>query len=367
MEIKLYFKMLQRSWWLVVLTALVAVAVALIAALFATPLYQASGRFIVSPNPALLSGGGSVIDSLATLDKRSIITTYAEILKSPRIYREALTTLGLTDADVEDYTFNAIVLPDTNIIEFSVRGPDPVRATMLVNSIGEQGVRYVSNLYQVYDMSLLDPAVVPTEPVSPQPLRSAAVALVVGLALGLALALSRELIRAPITQFMQQRELDEVSQALKRAAFEERLEDVAFASAKDFSLCIVHLDGLTEYVDVLPKSTMSTILQHVTQILKNQLRGNDLVGRWGDTDFAVLLSETRGDAATNTMERVRTALSIPIRLDVSGEDLALDPKIGIAEYRVGDTAESLVENTNWALEIAKKGSGLYLLRATEPI
>lgn len=367
MEIKLYFRMLQRSWWLVVLTALVAVAAALIAAFFATPLYQASGRFIVSPNPALLSGGRNVIDSLATLDKRSIITTYAEILKSPRIYREALDTLGLTDADVQDYVFNAVVLPDTNIIEFSVRGPDPVQATMLVNSIGEQGVRYVSALYQVYDMSMLDPAVVPVEPVSPQPVRNAAVALVVGLALGLALALTRELVRAPISQFMQQRELDQASQALKRSAFAARLEDTAFASDKDFSLCIVHLDGLTEYVGVLPQSTMSTILQHVTQILKNQLRGNDLVGRWDDTEFAVLLSETRGDAAVNTMERVRTALSIPIRLDVSGEDLALAPKIGIAEYRAGDTAESLVENTNWALEIAKKGSGLHLLRATEPI
>jgi GGDEF domain-containing protein len=91
------------------------------------------------------------------------------------------------------------------------------------------------------------------------------------------------------------------------------------------------------------------------------------VGRWSEVDFAVLLSETSGDASVNTMGRVRMALSVPIKIDVSGEDLYMKPSIGVAEYRVGDTAHSLVKNTNWALEIAKKGQGLYLLRATEPI
>ncbi len=363
MEIKLYIRMLQRSWWLVALTTLVAVAAALVAALFATPLYQASGRFIVSPNPALLNGGGNVIESLATLDKRTIITTYAEILKSPRIYREALATLGWTEADIQGYTLNAVVLPDTNIIELSARGPDPVRAAVLVNSIGEQGIKYVSGLYQVYEMNLLDPAVVPTEPVSPQPFRSAVVALVVGLALGVALALSYELMRTPITQFIQRRELDEVSQALKREAFERRLEQRVLTSATNFSLCKVRLEGLADYIDVFPKSTVSNILRHVTQVLRNQLRGNDLVGRCGDVDFAVLLSDARGEAAVNTMERIRAALSIPIRLDFSGEDLLLNPKVGIVEYRVGDTVEKLLENTNRALEIARKSDGLYLLSA----
>jgi diguanylate cyclase (GGDEF)-like protein len=360
--------MLQRSWWIILLTALSAAMAALLTAYFTTPIFRASTRYIISPNPSALGGESNVIYSLDTLDKRSVITTYAEILNSPRIYNETLAILGVNDAAIaEQYSYGAIVLPDTNIIEFSVQGPNPTLVAAITNETAQRAVQYIESLYQVYDMTLLDTAVVPTSPISPQPLRDTGIAVVVGLALGVALALVRELLRTPIVQFMQDRKLDPVSLALNRDEFEKRLGDMTFASINDFSLCIVHLDGLNAYINILPLPTAETILRHVTQVLKNQLRGNDLVGRWNDVDFIVLLSETPGDAAMNTMGRVRTALSVPIRIDISVEYLALLPNIGIAEYRVGDTTTSLLDNTNWALELAKKNGGTYLLRATEPI
>jgi diguanylate cyclase (GGDEF)-like protein len=367
MEIKLYFQMLARSWWIVILTGLSAVIAALLAAYMTTPIYRTTASFIVSPNPAYLSDGSNVIYSLDTLDKRTVITTYAEILSSSRIFSETVLLLGVDESVLEEYIYKAVVLPDTNIIEFSVTGTDPKTVAVLTNSVGQQAVEYAESLYQVYDMTMLDPAGIPTEPISPQPIRDAGVALVIGLAIGVALALIRELLRTPIGNFIQQRTLDPVSQALKRSSFEDQLQDIAFASTNDFSLCIVHLDGLTDYIDVLPQPTLEKILRHVTQILKNQLRGNDLVGRWDDVDFTVLLSETPGNAALNTMGRVQTALSVPIKIDISGEDLVLKPKIGIAEYRIGDTSSSLVNNTNWALEMAKKGNGMYLLKANQVI
>jgi len=369
MEVKLYFRLLQRSWWIILLTTLSAAMAALLAAYFSTPIFQASVRYIISPNPSALGGESNFIYSLDTLDKRTVITTYAEILNSPRIYNDTLDSLGITDTSIaSQYSHVAIVLTDTNIIEFSVQGPSPTLVASLTDEIGLRAVQYIESLYQVYDMTLLDSAAVPTAPISPQPVRDTGVAVVVGLALGVSLALVRELLRAPIVQFMQDRKLDPVSLAMNRTEFEARLDNHAFASITDFSLCIVHLDGLNDLLEVFPLPTTETVLRHVTQVLKNQLRGNDLVGRWSDVEFIVLLSETPGDAAINTMERVRISLSVPIRVDISREDLFLYPKIGIAEYRVGDTAGSLLENTNWALELARKNDGgIYLLRATEPL
>ncbi len=69
----------------------------------------------------------------------------------------------------------------------------------------------------------------------------------------------------------------------------------------------------------------------------------------------------------NTMERVRMALLYPVPVDVSGEELLLDPQIGIAEYRVGDTPQTMIKNIQWALDVAKKNNGMYLLKATQPI
>jgi diguanylate cyclase (GGDEF)-like protein len=369
MEIKLYLRMLQNSWWIVVLTALSATLAALIAAYLTTPIYSSSSRYIISPNPSYVGGdvNYNLIYSLDTLDKRTIITTYAEVLNSPRMYSETVASLKLSESDLTDYTHAAVVFPETNIIDFTVTGPDPKLVTLLTNAMGQHAVEYVEKLYQIYDMSLLDPAAVPTKPISPQPFRDAGVAVIVGMALGVGLALLRELLRAPIVNFMQKRKMDDISLAINRSSFEDSLKDVSFASTNDLCLCFVHIDGLRDYLNVLPQSTLQTILRHITQTLKNQLRGNDLVGRWDDLDFSVLLSDTSGQAAWNTMSRVQAALSIPIKIDVSGEDLDLSPKIGIAEYRVGDTKDSFVNNTNWALEVAKKDNGIYLLKATEAI
>ena len=369
MEIKLYLRMIQRSWWLVVLTALCAVLAALTYSYLATPIYSSSARYIISPNPNFIGGDidYNLIYSLDTLDKRSIITTYAEVMNSPKIYTETIGALGLHETDLGDYSRSAVVFPETNIIDFTVMGPDPELVVLLVNNIGQRAVAYVTNLYPVYDMGLLDPAAVPTSPVYPQPLRDAGVALAVGLALGVGLALTRELLRAPMMNFVQYRKLDDVSQALNRSTFQETLKDISLASSNNFCLCLVRIEGMRDYVNVLPQSVQQTIFRHVTQVLKNQLRGNDLVARWDKLDFSVLLSDTSGKAALNTMGRVQTALSVPIKIDISGEDLELQPIIGIAEHRDGDTLVSLTDNTNWALEAAKKDGGIYLLKATQPI
>lgn len=365
MEVKLFIRMLQKGWWIVALTALSAVCAALITSYFATPIYRASTRFVVLPNPTYLGGESNVIYSLDTLD--SVITTYAEILNSPTIYDQTISALQLGQADLAEYSHNAVALPDTNIIEISVQGPNPETVALLANTIGLKVVEYVTGLYKIYDMTLLDAAVKPTVPISPQPLRDAGVAAVVGLALGVALAITRELLRTPMVDFIQRRRLDEMSLALSHSAFRDELEQASFASVSDFSLAIVYIKGMVDYYHVLPPATLEFIYRRINEVLKNQLRGNDLVGRWSDTEFIVLLSETSGAASLNTMQRVRAALSVAIHLDSVGEDILLNPEIGIAEYRVADTADSLIKNMNWALDIAKNMEGIYLLKATEPI
>ena len=367
MEVKLYLQMLRRSWWIIVITTLATVTAALVVSYMTPPTYQATSRFIVSPSPSLITGGSNLLSSLSTLDKRSIVTTYAEIMNSQRIFTETTGLLQLNKVDLSNYSYRAVALPEANIIEFSVTGPDRQVVYTLANAIGQHAVEYVHSLYQVYDLSVLDAASPSTVPISPQPLRSASVALVVGLALGILLALLREMARTPLQSFVRQRSVDEMSLALNRKAFEQKLSEVAFASPQDFSLCVVHLNGLVDYINVLPQSTQQRIMRGVTQVLKNQLRGNDIVGRWSELDFIVLLSDTPGNAAMNTMERVRMALSYPVSVDGADEQVLLDPQMGIAEYRVGDTAQSMIKNIQWALDVAKKNNGMYLLKASQPI
>lgn len=366
MEIKLYLRMILRSWWVVVLTGLTAALVALVTAYLATPIFSSSARYLVSPNPNYLGGDVdyNLIYSLDTLDKRSIITTYAEVLNSPRIYTDTIQSLGLKESDLVDYTHAAVVFPETNVVDLTVTGPDPKLVVQLNNQIGQLAVAFVENLYPIYDMGLLDPAANPTTPIYPQPLRDTGVALVVGLALGIGLALMRELMRVPIGNFLQHRKLDDISQALKRTVFQETLRDLTIKQSDQFSLCFVRLDGLRDYLEVLPLPTLQNCLRYVTQVLKNQLRGNDLVGRWDDLDYSIVLSNTSGKAALNTMKRVKTVLSTPIKIDISNEELDLKPLIGITEYHAGDDLSTLTGDAGHALDFAGKSGGIYLNDAT---
>ena len=81
MEVKLYFRMLQRNWWLILLTAMVALTVSLAISYIASPQFSAVARFIIIPSSSLTSGA-DVVRSLDTLDRRSVVATYAEVMNS---------------------------------------------------------------------------------------------------------------------------------------------------------------------------------------------------------------------------------------------------------------------------------------------
>jgi len=191
MDVRYYLKMIQRGWWIVVLTTGAALGVALAASTLTTPMYQASVRFIVNPN-ASLTIGRDVVNSLEALDKRSIISTYAEILNSKRIYDEALAALHMGPGAASAYSLSSVVLPDANILELTATGPGPNTVAQLANQAGYQAITYIGGLHQVYDVSVLDSASPPAAPFNRQPLRDAGLALALGFTFGALLAIFRE-------------------------------------------------------------------------------------------------------------------------------------------------------------------------------
>lgn len=354
MEVKLYLRMLQRGWWLVVVTALAALNVALVVAYLQTPLYRTSARFVVSPNASLTSGR-DVITSLEALDKPSIVSTYAEVLNSDRIYRQAVETLQV-DADLfEDYQVSTVVLPDTTILQLSVAGPQPQLTALLANHIGQQAIDYIHALNQVYEIGFLDPAAVPTTPFSPQPLRDAGLALALGLVLGAGLAILREQLRIPLDALRQTTMLDGASAAYSRRYFLRRLEDeIGNPQNMPMALGLVHLHGLGDMIERLPLPVVQHLLRQVTRTLRKELRGSDVVGRWEEATFSILLPVTPDKAAMHTLDRIRIALDQPQTLYEGGERVQLAPVMGVAAYTSQETSQHFIERAQQALASAQQ-------------
>ena len=136
MEWQKYLQSIKENWWLIVLTALAALSFALLFSYYTTPLYRAKARLVISPSANILADQEStVINSLWALDSRSIVSTYAEILISDRIFSQTAKELQLEAADRSSYTRSSVALPEANVLEITVEGPNPETAATLANKI----------------------------------------------------------------------------------------------------------------------------------------------------------------------------------------------------------------------------------------
>jgi diguanylate cyclase (GGDEF)-like protein len=354
MELRHYLRMLGAGWWIIILTMLAALSVALVVAYNATPMYRTSARLIVRPN-FMAIGSNNLIDSIGTLDKRSIVATYAEVINSNRLFNETGNALQLDSKALLDYTRTAVVLPEANILELTITGPNPDVDARLVNGISQRAIEYAKTLYQAYNLEFLDPALVPIEPFAPQPIRDASLATMLGLVLGAALAILRDQLRMPLEALRRRNIFDEPSSAFTRQYFQRRLDQELDHHPSTVSVSILELEGLDGLSETLPAPVFSSLLRRVTKILQTELRGRDCIGRWNAISFALLLPSTPGTAAVQTLTRVQQALSNPFVLDeaVGQETVKLEPLIGVGSSIENDDTLAILKRAELALEKAK--------------
>jgi diguanylate cyclase (GGDEF)-like protein len=368
METRFYLRILRRGWWLILIAALVAVNLSLIYSYYLTrPTYESVARFIVSPN-VQNTESRDLINSLEALDKRSIISTYAEVLNSRDIQTRTIAQMNMDQAQFSAYDTFVTVLPDANIIRFSVQGPDPEVTTLLANGIGQNAIDFIRNLYVIYNIEFLDQAIVPSVPIEPRPIQNAGLALLIGLVVGVALAIFRDQLSSTLDRLGERNKIDYESLAYTRSYFERRIrQEIGSDPDSVLTLGIIHLNGIQDFYDSLPQAYVNKIMRHVAETLKYQLRGNDIVGRWSNLQFGVLLPSTDGPAAEGRMARIREVLDQPFSLEADGEtDIYLDLRIGLADRQGGESLSSLIEQAEKALDVAMQSNGKVSLYKVRP-
>ena len=194
-QFKIYWRLIRRGWWIIPITTIVAAVAAAVLTSTAPKIYQSSARYILSPNPDMFEDSDLVRRSLDTLNNSEILATYAEVFGSGRMKQEGMSALGLTEDDLEGYEVTAVNLPQTKIVELTVRGESPQQVASLVGAIGRVSSGYMEDLFTIYRVSQLDTASVPANPVNASPIRNASIAGILGLIVGVALAFSYGYIR----------------------------------------------------------------------------------------------------------------------------------------------------------------------------
>lgn len=122
---------------------------------------------------------------------------------------------------------------------------------------------------------------------------------------------------------------------------------------RELTMLMIDLDFFKLINDRHGHAAGDEALRVFAKVLVGQTRAFDLLGRIGGEEFAVLLSETGGEAGVQIAERLRQAIeqasfvfhdSAPIRFTVS---------VGVAPCRDGDSLDSLLARSDDALYRAK--------------
>ena len=187
-------RFLQQYWWLIVLTFLVSFVTTSLFTFRRPATYRAATTLVVGPNEKI-TAPREIVDTLDTLDRRSVIATFAKVPSSRTVRERAQTQLGLAAAQIEPYQVKTVVVTDTNVLEVSVEGPDPQLTANFVNAIAQQTRDYAQEFYNIYAMKVLDQAEVPQGPVRAEWLRELGVGSAIGLLVGLGTALSLNYLR----------------------------------------------------------------------------------------------------------------------------------------------------------------------------
>ncbi|MDD5057347.1 MAG: diguanylate cyclase [Sideroxydans sp.] len=116
------------------------------------------------------------------------------------------------------------------------------------------------------------------------------------------------------------------------------------------SLAMYDLDWFKRVNDTFGHDVGDYVLRTVTSVVKENIRANDVVARWGGEEFMVLMLHADMQAALSVAEKLRLEIS-RYRFDKVNEVTA---SFGVAEYEPQDDINSLLKRVDDALYLAKE-------------
>jgi len=117
----------------------------------------------------------------------------------------------------------------------------------------------------------------------------------------------------------------------------------------NFAVMILDIDHFKRINDTFGHNVGDTSLKAFAQILREQTRESDLVGRWGGEEFLILIPEADKVSLEQMAENLRANVE-RYPFDVVGQ---LTTSVGVAVYHPGESIRELVSRADNALYRAK--------------
>lgn len=210
-----FFRILRKSWIILIALTLVGGGVALVYSLLQKPVYSAATKVFVSTTTA------STVQELAQSNTFSLsrVDTYADLVTTPIVLEPVIRELNLkTTAALLAKDIKAEASNGTTIIDISASNKNAVTAASIANATARSLSSTVAEIESSEEIDAPSPvkltrvqtAVVPTVPDSPKISLNVAIGLVIGLALGIGLALLADSLNVRVRSSRDVTELTEL-------------------------------------------------------------------------------------------------------------------------------------------------------------
>jgi len=202
-DLRGYLRVLRRRWVLIVVCVVLGTATSALVLYRSTPLYTSTARLFVSTpgsdaNVQAYQGG---------LFAQQRVTSYADLIKGSSVAEKVVQKLQLTESPTTLVDqISAVAVPDSVILTITVTDPNPIRAQQLAQTTAEVFTGYVAELEGASSSSaapikanIVDAASFSSAPVSPKPLTTMGLGVILGLLVGLGAAWLREALDTTIS------------------------------------------------------------------------------------------------------------------------------------------------------------------------
>ena len=161
---------------------------------------------------------------------------------------------------------------------------------------------------------------------------------------------------------------DSLTGLLNHTAIKEHLaHEIAHAkrSSKPLSFAMLDIDFFKKVNDTYGHTVGDRVIKSLSRLLKQRLRVNDLVGRYGGEEFAVVLVDTDGAAATKVLDAIRLDFA-HFRHLTDGTEFFTTFSCGVAELVQFIDAAKLCDAADKAMYQAKHAGRNQVMLASNP-
>lgn len=183
----------------------------------------------------------------------------------------------------------------------------------------------------------------------------------------LALAILAAATADVIDDLRRERDIDPLTGVLNRRGFEERASAYLQKNQHgDASLIMCDVDSFKSINDTYGHAVGDEVLREVGQVLRKSARKEDIVGRLGGEEFAVLLPTSSHQEAYECAERLRTAFAANTFAGLPRTE-QLTASFGVGTLKSTDSWSSLYERVDARLYEAKRAGRNRTISEEHPI